>query len=170
MNGYHKNGSKLAPSNYLKFICISFNSIQIFTISLVLPKFHPILWNSESNINKFPYILIFRLGCVCHLHALSDIVVCWQCFPWRPHKLKYWFSHKSGSRSNTAKPWFYLCQNPSSFVESLAIKYLLLPFIFFFVVVIFSISRHPISPSTLSPYIPHFVFPFLPDQIRFYNL
>ena len=117
MNGYHKNGSKLAPSNYLEFICISFNSIQIFTISFVLPKFHPILWNSESNINKFPCILIFRL-CFCLLHALSDIVVCWQCFPWRPYKLKYWFSHKSGSRSNTAKPWFLPLSKPQLLWES----------------------------------------------------
>lgn len=69
------------------------NLLQLSTIPLPPKKFHPVLWNSQSNINKFPYILNFILGCLCHLHAFSETVPCWQCFPWRTHKLKYWFSH-----------------------------------------------------------------------------
>lgn len=55
---------------------------------------------------------------------------------------------------------FYLCQKPSS-SESLAIKYLLPPFISYFFCCCYILASPDISffdPSTLSVYIPRFVF------------
>ena len=72
---------------------ISVNPIQLSTISLPLPTFHPVLWNSQSNINQSPSILNSISRCFYNLHALSEIVPWGQHFPQRPHKLKYLFSH-----------------------------------------------------------------------------
>lgn len=72
---------------------ISVNPIQLSTISLPLPTFHPVLWNSQSNINQSPSILNFISRCFYNLHALSEILPWGQHFPRRPHKLKYLFSH-----------------------------------------------------------------------------
>lgn len=95
--------------------------------------------------------------CFCHLHALS--VVCWQCFPWRPHKLKYWFSHSSGSRSNTAKPWFLSLSKTQLLWESChQISTTTIYFLFLFCYILASPDISFFDPSTLSLYIPRLVF------------